>query len=135
MRHKDSVVRCRPLVEAAAWAGARTAAVEADEDAVRAVALAAAPDLDPALAGVVIARQGTQGDPSMVSGSDYRVDTARPLRNPLRDRSIVGQRQEAITEGSSMRSSVPAVDDHARITQGGSKAWNSVQERPAATAP
>ncbi|MGZ6545313.1 MAG: TadE/TadG family type IV pilus assembly protein [Actinomycetota bacterium] len=61
------LVRDRLLIEAAARAGARTAAVEADEGAVREAALAAAPDLDPALAGVVIARQGTQGDPVTVS--------------------------------------------------------------------
>jgi Flp pilus assembly protein TadG len=61
------LVRDRLLVEAAARAGARAAAVEADDDAVRAAALAAAPDLDPTLAAVEIARQGTQGDPVTVS--------------------------------------------------------------------
>jgi Flp pilus assembly protein TadG len=61
------LVRDRLLIEAAARAGARTAAVEADEGAVRGAALAAAPDLDPAFAGVVITRQGTQGDPVTVS--------------------------------------------------------------------
>ena len=63
------LVRDRLLFEAAARAGARTAAVEADEDAVRAAALAAAPDLDPTLAAVTITRQGTQGDPVTVSVS------------------------------------------------------------------
>jgi Flp pilus assembly protein TadG len=61
------LVRDRLLIEAAARAGARAAAVEADEDAVRAAALAAAPDLDPALVVVEVARQGTQGDPVTVS--------------------------------------------------------------------
>jgi Flp pilus assembly protein TadG len=61
------LVRDRLLVEAAARAGARTAAVDPDEDAVRAAALAAAPDLDPTQAGLVIVRQGTQGDPVTVS--------------------------------------------------------------------
>jgi len=61
------LVRDGLLIEAAARAGARTAAVEADESAVRAAALAAAPDLDPAGADVAIARQGTQGDPVTVS--------------------------------------------------------------------
>jgi Flp pilus assembly protein TadG len=61
------LVRDRLLIEAAARAGARVAAIEADESAVRAAALAAAPDLDPRLAGVEIARQGTQGDPVTVS--------------------------------------------------------------------
>jgi Flp pilus assembly protein TadG len=61
------LIRDRLLIEAAARAGARAAAVEADEDAVRTAALAAAPDLDPTLAGVEIAREGTQGDPVTVS--------------------------------------------------------------------
>ncbi len=63
------LVRDRLLLEAAARAGARTAAVEADEDEVRAAALAAAPDLDPTHAAVTITRQGTQGDPVTVSVS------------------------------------------------------------------
>ena len=61
------LVRDRLLIEAVARAGARAAAVEADEDAVRSAALAAAPDLDPTLTSVEIARQGTQGDPVTVS--------------------------------------------------------------------
>jgi Flp pilus assembly protein TadG len=61
------LVRDRLLIEAVARAGARAAAVEADEDAVRAAALAAAPDLDPTHTSVEIARQGTQGDPVTVS--------------------------------------------------------------------
>lgn len=61
------LVRDRLLIEAAARAGARAAAVEADGDAVRAAALAAAPDLDPARIGVEIVRHGTQGDPVTVS--------------------------------------------------------------------
>jgi Flp pilus assembly protein TadG len=63
------LVRDRLLIEAAARAGARAAAVEADEVAVRAAALAAAPDLDPTLVALEIARQGTQGDPVAVSVS------------------------------------------------------------------
>ena len=61
------LVRDRLLIEAAARAGARAAAVEAEVGAVRAAALAAAPDLDPALTVVEVARQGTQGDPVSVS--------------------------------------------------------------------
>jgi Flp pilus assembly protein TadG len=61
------LVRDRLLIEAAARAGARAAAVEPDADGVRAAALAAAPDLDPTLVDVEIARQGTQGDPVTVS--------------------------------------------------------------------
>jgi Flp pilus assembly protein TadG len=63
------LVRDRLLIEAAARAGARTAAVDADEGAVRAAALAAAPELDPTHTGLEIARQGTQGDPVTVSVS------------------------------------------------------------------
>jgi len=61
------LVRDRLLIEAAARAGARTAAVEADDGVIRAAALAAAPDLDPASAGVEVTRQGSQGDPVTVS--------------------------------------------------------------------
>jgi Flp pilus assembly protein TadG len=61
------LVRDRLLIEAAARAGARVAAVEADEGAVRAAALAAAPDLDPTFVVVDIVREGTQGDPVTVS--------------------------------------------------------------------
>ena len=61
------LVRDRLLIEAAARAGARTAAVDADEGAVRAAALAAAPELDPTHTDLEIARQGTQGDPVTVS--------------------------------------------------------------------
>ena len=63
------LVRDRLLIEAAARAGARAAAVEVDIGAVRAAAFAAAPTLDPALTGVQVARQGTQGDPVTVSVS------------------------------------------------------------------
>ena len=78
------LVRDRLLIEAAARAGARTAAVEADEGAVRAAALAAAPDLDPSLAGVAIARQGTQGDPVTVSDQLRRGRSRAPDRLALR---------------------------------------------------
>jgi Flp pilus assembly protein TadG len=61
------LVRDRLLIEAAARAGARVAAVDADEAAVRAAALAAAPDLDATLASVETTRQGAQGDPVTVS--------------------------------------------------------------------
>ncbi len=67
------LVRDRLLIEAAARAGARTAAVEADEGAVRAAALAAAPDLEPTLTTVQVTRVGTQGDPVTVSISYQEV--------------------------------------------------------------
>ena len=63
------LVRDRLLIEAAARAGARVAALEADVAAVRAAALGAAPDIDPAHASVDVTRQGTQGDPVTVSVS------------------------------------------------------------------
>ena len=61
------LVRDRLLVEAAARAGARAAAVEADLGAIRTTALAAASDLDPALATIQVVRAGTQGDPVTVT--------------------------------------------------------------------
>ena len=72
------LVRDRLLVEAAARAGARAAAVEADTGAIRAAALAAAPDLDSSLTTVQITRIGGQGDPVSVS---IRYD--EPIRVPL----------------------------------------------------
>ena len=54
-------VRDRQLVEAAARAGARTAAVEADDAAVRVASLAAAPGLDPARAAIDVDANGNQG--------------------------------------------------------------------------
>ncbi len=72
------LARDRLLVEAAARAGARAAAVEADDAAIRTAAFAAAPDLDPTVASVEVARMGTQGDPVSVSfGYD------EPIRVPL----------------------------------------------------
>ena len=61
------VVRDRLLVEAAARAGARAAAVEADDAAIRTTALAAASDLEPSLATVQVVRAGAQGDPVTVT--------------------------------------------------------------------
>src|SRR5712691_3214058 len=72
------LVRDRLLVEAAARAGARAAAVEADDTAIRAAALAAAPDLDPSLETVQVTRAGTQGDPVTVS-----IGYEEPVRVPL----------------------------------------------------
>ena len=71
-------VRDRQLVEAAARAGARAAAVQDDPTAIRAASLAAAPGLDPALATVEVARSGTRGDPVEV-----RISYADPARVPL----------------------------------------------------
>ncbi len=72
------VARDRLLVEAAARAGARAAAVEPDDAAIASTALAAAPGLDPALASVSVARAGARGDPVTV-----RVVYEDPVRVPL----------------------------------------------------
>ena len=61
------LVRDRLLVEAAARAGARTAALQPDPGVVHDDALAAAPALDPAGLEVAVHRTGTQGDPVTVT--------------------------------------------------------------------
>src|SRR5919198_5736771 len=60
------VVRDRLLVEAAARAGARAAAVQDDPGAVQDAAMAAAPGLDAVRAQVVVTRAGSRGDPVRV---------------------------------------------------------------------
>ena len=60
------VVRDRLLVEAAARAGARAAAIQDDPAAIDGAALAAAPGLDPARSQVAVARTGGRGDPVTV---------------------------------------------------------------------
>jgi Flp pilus assembly protein TadG len=52
-----------------ARAGAREAAVESDEEQVRAAAIAAAPGLDPSALEIAIQRSGGRGDPVTVSVS------------------------------------------------------------------
>ena len=61
------LVRDRLLIEAAARAGARAAAVEPDATAIRDAAVGAAPGLDASSMTVGVARAGTQGDPVTVS--------------------------------------------------------------------
>ncbi len=61
------LVRDRLLVESAARAGARTAAVDPDEDAVRASVLRAAPALDEGAVSLAIARAGARGEPVTVT--------------------------------------------------------------------
>jgi Flp pilus assembly protein TadG len=61
------LVRDRLLVEAAARAGARTAAVEVDEAAIADAVARSASDLDPGALTVGVARAGTQGDPVTVT--------------------------------------------------------------------
>jgi Flp pilus assembly protein TadG len=60
------IARDRLLVEAAARAGARTAAVEPDPAAAAAAAAAAAPGLDTTSLVVSTERAGTRGDPVTV---------------------------------------------------------------------
>jgi Flp pilus assembly protein TadG len=72
------VVRDRLLIETAARAGARSAALQDDDTEARAAALAAAPGLDPTLVTVDIARIGTRGDPVTVE-----ITYVDPLRVPL----------------------------------------------------
>ena len=61
------LVRDRLLVESAVRSGARTAAVEPGDDAVRAAVLRAAPALEAGAITVATARAGTQGDPVTVT--------------------------------------------------------------------
>src|SRR5262249_42058012 len=61
------LARDRALVEAAARAGARAAAVEPDETAIRDAAVAAAPGLDAATLTVGVSRAGGQGASVTVS--------------------------------------------------------------------
>lgn len=61
------LVRDRVLVEAAARAAARAAAVQDDASAIRAAALAAAPSLDGAAVGIDVERRGARGEPVTVS--------------------------------------------------------------------
>jgi hypothetical protein len=72
------LVRDRLLVESAARAGARTAAVQGDEAAVVGAVHGAAPDLDPSAIDVSIGRAGVRGDPVTVSVS-YRSVVRVPL--------------------------------------------------------
>jgi Flp pilus assembly protein TadG len=72
------LVRDRLLVEAAARAGARTAALQPDPVATHDAAVAAAPSLDPGSLEVAVQRAGTQGDPVTVT-----IAYAAQIRVPL----------------------------------------------------
>jgi Flp pilus assembly protein TadG len=61
------LVRDRLLVEAAARAGARAAAVQEDAEAIRSAALAAAPSLEASAVALTVTRTGVRGDPVTVS--------------------------------------------------------------------
>jgi Flp pilus assembly protein TadG len=72
------LARDRALVEAAARAGARAAAVEPDQAAIHDAAAAAAPGLDAAAMTVGVARAGGQGEPVTVS-----IEYDDPMRVPF----------------------------------------------------
>jgi Flp pilus assembly protein TadG len=61
------LLRDRLLVETAARAGARAAAVQDDPVAIRAAALAAAPSLDAASLDLSVERRGARGEPVTVA--------------------------------------------------------------------
>jgi len=61
------LVRDRLLVESAARAGARAAAVPDDPSAIRSAALAAAPSLDEDAVDLAVTRAGVRGEPVTVS--------------------------------------------------------------------
>ena len=63
------LVRDRLLVESAVRSGARTAAVEPGDDAVRAAVVRSAPSLDPGSLSVSTARAGVRGEPVTVTVS------------------------------------------------------------------
>ena len=72
------LVRDRLLVESAVRAGARIAAVDPGDDAVRIGVLRAAPSLDAAAASVSIARPGVRGEPVTVA-----LEYVSPIRVPF----------------------------------------------------
>lgn len=74
------LARDRLLVEAVARAGAREAALQVDEAAIREAALAAGPGLEPDAVTIGVTRAGSIGDPVTV-----RVDYAEPIRVPFID--------------------------------------------------
>jgi Flp pilus assembly protein TadG len=74
------LARDRLLAEAVARAGAREASVQADEAAIRQMALAAGPGLDPDAVTIGVTREGSVGDPVTVE-----VGYAEPIRVPFVD--------------------------------------------------
>lgn len=72
------LARDRLLTEAVARAGAREAALQSDEAAIRRAALAAGPGLDPDAVTIGITREGSVGDPVTVE-----VGYAEPIRVPF----------------------------------------------------
>ncbi len=92
------IARDRLVVEHAARAGVREAAVTPDDAAVRGSAIDAATGLDPARLSIEIVRSGSFGDPVSVRAS-YDVAIAAPLAGWLvpgsvRVEAVVTMRQE-----------------------------------------
>ncbi len=83
------LARDRVLVESAARAAARVAAVEPDDAAVRRAAGDAAPGLDAGRLAVSIARAGSQGDPVTVTVA-YEDHVVVPFVGWLFPRGSVG---------------------------------------------
>lgn len=82
------LARDRLMVAEAARVGARAAAIEPDDAAVRAAAVAAAAGLDEVLIDVAVARTGSRGDPVTVRVR-YSASTAPPLAGWLLPSTVV----------------------------------------------
>jgi len=82
------LARDRLMVAEAARVGARAAAIEPDDAAVRAAAVAAAAGLDDVLIDVAVARTGSRGDPVTVRVR-YSASTAPPLAGWLLPSTVV----------------------------------------------
>jgi Flp pilus assembly protein TadG len=90
--------RDRLVIEHAVRAGAREAAVDPDDAAVREAVLDETPGLDPSRLAISIERSGAFGDPVAV-GASYEVPIAAPLAGWLvpasvRVQATVTMRQE-----------------------------------------
>lgn len=82
------LARDRLMVAEAARVGARAAAIEPDDAAVRAAAVGAAAGLDEVLIDVAVARMGSRGDPVTVRVR-YSASTAPPLAGWLLPSTVV----------------------------------------------
>jgi Flp pilus assembly protein TadG len=82
------LARDRLMVAEAARVGARAAAIEPDDAAVRAAVVGAAAGLDEVLIDVAVARMGSRGDPVTVRVR-YSASTAPPLAGWLLPSTVV----------------------------------------------
>ena len=78
------LARDRLLVEAVARAGAREAALQSDEAAIREAALAAGPGLDAGAVTIGVTRAGSIGDPVTVEVELRRTDPRAVRRLAVR---------------------------------------------------